>query len=188
MPTTLKITKDKILYAAFEITRESGIENVSNRELAKKLNSSIRPIYYQFKNVEELNSELYKKIEKYFYKFLLDNMVNDIPPYKQVGLNYIKFAKEEQNLFKVLFMTNSNSTLKKYDLSDDNFKKILNLIKISTKLSDEDIESFHTKMWIFSHGLATLVANNIINLSDKQIKDLLTNEFQALMLLEKNRL
>ena len=49
-----KITKDKILEAAFTIARNKGLEEVSNRTIAKELNSSIRPIYYQFSNSEEL--------------------------------------------------------------------------------------------------------------------------------------
>ena len=39
MPKSVKITKEKILEAAFSIVREKGIESLSNRELAKKLNS-----------------------------------------------------------------------------------------------------------------------------------------------------
>ena len=105
LPTTTKITKEMILNTAFEIAREKGFEKISNRELAKKMNCSIRPIYYQFKNVEELNKELYKKIERYFYEFLIDNMIKDVPLYKQIGINYIKFAIAENNLFKFLFMT-----------------------------------------------------------------------------------
>ena len=38
MPTKIKITKEMIVDAAFEITREKGIDEVSNREIAKKLN------------------------------------------------------------------------------------------------------------------------------------------------------
>ena len=53
MPTQIKISKEMILDAAFSIVREYGIEKLSNRELANKLKCSIRPIYYQFKNVEE---------------------------------------------------------------------------------------------------------------------------------------
>ena len=41
-------------------------------------------------------------------------------------------------------------------------------------------------MWIFCHGIATLVANGTIKLTDNQIQDLLSYEFQALMLLEEN--
>ena len=188
MPTTLKITKDKILDAAFSIAREKGIECVSNRELAKKLNSSIRPIYYQFKNVEELNKELYIKIEKYFYSYILENMTDDMPKYKQVGINYIKFAKNENNLFKILFMSGSKYVPKEFILQEDeDFKEIAKLIKVSTKLSDKDIKTFQTKMCMFSHGIATLVASHTVSLSDEQIKELLSLEFQALMLLEENK-
>ena len=187
MPTTLKITKEKILDAAFSIARSYGIDKVSNREIAKRLNCSIRPIYYQFKNVDELNKELYVKIEKFFYKFIMDNMVDTMPLYKQVGINYIKFAREEINLFKFLFMTRSDLIPKEFVSKDqEDFKELVKLIKISTKLSDKDIESFHIKMWIFAHGIATLSANNTVEFNDEQISHLLSLEFQALMLLKEN--
>ncbi len=188
MPKSVKITKEKILEAAFSIVREKGIESLSNRELAKKLNSSIRPIYYQFKNVEELNNELYIKIEKYFYKFLMDKMVDNIPPYKQVGINYIKFAKEETNFFKFLFMSGSDLVPKEF-ISRDNedYQELTKLIKLSTQLKDEDIADFHTKMWVFTHGIAMLVATDTVKLTESQIKELLSLEFQALMLLKENK-
>ncbi len=188
MPKSVKITKEKILEAAFSIVREKGIESLSNRELAKKLNSSIRPIYYQFKNVEELNNELYIKIEKYFYKFLMDKMVDNIPPYKQVGINYIRFAKEETNFFKFLFMSGSDLVPKEF-ISRDNedYQELTKLIKLSTQLKDEDIADFHTKMWVFTHGIAMLVATDTVKLTESQIKELLSLEFQALMLLKENK-
>lgn len=187
MPTTLKITKEKILDAAFSIARSYGINKVSNREIAKRLNCSIRPIYYQFKNVDELNKELYVKIEKFFYKFIMDNMIDTMPLYKQFGINYIKFAREETNLFKFLFMTRSDLIPKEFISKDqEDFKELVKLIKISTKLSDKDVESFHIKMWIFAHGIATLSANNTVEFNDEQISHLLSLEFQALMLLEEN--
>ena len=52
IPTVTKITKDMILNVAFDIARENGLEGVSNREIARRMNCSIRPIYYQ------LNSRL----------------------------------------------------------------------------------------------------------------------------------
>ncbi len=187
MSKNVTITKEMILASAFDIVREKGLEGISNRELAKKLNCSIRPIYYQFQNVEELYNELYVEIEKYFYKFLMDNMNDDMPKYKQVGINYIKFAKEEKEFFKILFMSEVDLGLNDFIAKDmEDFKELSKLIKISTNLNDEDIESFHIKMWIFSHGLATLVASSTINISDKQLKQLLSLEFQALMLLKEN--
>ena len=187
MPTTIKISKDMILDAAFKIAREEGIEKISNREIAKKLDCSIRPIYYQFENVQEMQKELYLKIEKYFYQFLMDNMVDDIPKYKQIGIHYIKFAQKEKKLFQILFMGDMGLTPNAFiSKSGKDYEDIEKLIKISTNLDEEEIKDFHTKMWIFTHGIATLVANNTVHLEEKQIKKLLSNEFQALMLLEEN--
>ena len=187
MPTKIRISKDMILDAAFEIVRQDGMEKLSNRELANKLKCSIRPIYYQFENVEEMQKELYIKIEKYFYKFLLDNMVKGITQYKQVGINYIKFAKKETKLFQTLFMSDTGLTPDAFVSKEGkDYKEIEKLIKISTNLKDDDIKDFHTKMWIFCHGIATLVANGTVKLTDKQIQELLSYEFQSLMLLEEN--
>lgn len=187
LPTTTKITKEMILNTAFDIAREQGVEKISNRELAKRMNCSIRPIYYQFKNVEELNKELYKKIEHYFYKFLIENMIKGIPPYKQIGINYIKFAKTENNLFKFLFMSETRQEPSTFVETDEKgFEEVIKAIKISTHLSEKDIKSFHIKMWIFAHGIATLAAAKSVEFTDEQIQDLLSQEFQALMLLEEN--
>lgn len=187
LPTTTRITKEMILNAAFEITRTEGIGKVSNREIAKKMNCSIRPIYYQFKNSEELNKELYNKIDRYFYTFIMQNMVDDIPPYKQIGINYIKFAQEETNFFKVLFMSPARDVPNTFVATDETgFAGVIDAIKLSTHLGDKDIKSFHTKMWIFVHGIATLIVSKSVRFTEEQIKDLLSLEFQALMLLEEN--
>ena len=187
MPTKIKISKDMILDAAFEIVRKYGMEKLSNRELANKLKCSIRPIYYQFENVEQMQKELYMKIEQYFYKFLLDNMIEGIPQYKQVGINYIKFAKKEKKLFQTLFMSDIGLTPDAFvTKSGNDYKEIEKLVRISTNLKDDDIKDFHTRMWIFCHGIATLVANGTVKLTDNQIQELLSDEFQALMLLEEN--
>lgn len=186
MPTNVRITKNMILDTAFDIARSGGLEDVSNREIASRLGCSIRPIYYQFKNTDELKGELYAKIEKYFYTYLMDNMRDDIPPYKQVGINYIRFAREESHLFRILFMSETNLLPMGFVTKDeDDFRKLAKFIKFSTKLSDDDIKTFHVRMWLFAHGIASLVASNTVVFSDTQIEKLLSYEFQALMLLEE---
>ncbi len=183
----VKIQKEDILNAAFEIVRKEGTEKLNVRDIAKKLNCSVQPIYYQFKNFEELQNELHLKIVKYFYNFLLEHTNKEMPVYKQVGINYIKFAKKESKLFQILFMTESNLTPKEFITKDDeDFKELEKYINISTKLSDNDLKEFHIRMWIFTHGIATIVASNTCNLTDEQISKLLSYEFQALMLLEEN--
>lgn len=185
MANTTKITKEMILDTAFSIARREGLNSISNRRIAKELNSSIRPIYYQFKNTEELKLELGKKIDTYFYDYLLNNKLGNMPLYKQIGINYIRFSRDEKKLFKILFMSD-NKLLPSDFILDTDYMKIRDIIRISTNLSDKDIKSFHLKMWLFTHGIATLSANDTILFTDKQISDLLSYEFQALMLLEEN--
>lgn len=187
MPTTIKISKQMILDAAFEIAREKGVDQISNRELAKILNCSIRPIYYQFKNVEELNKELNEKIGEYFFNYLINNVIEGIPKYKQIGINYIKFAKNEPKLYTYLFMSSTKSGIDKFiGKGDSDFEILEKIIKKSTDLKHDEIMTFHMKMWIFTHGLASLIACRTIELTDKEISDLLSSQFQALMLLEEN--
>lgn len=187
LPKRLKITREEIINAAFEIARKEGMEKVSNRAIAKKLNSSIRPIYYQFKNAEELHQEVYEKIDNYFYDFLLNNNSDEYSKYRQVGINYITFAKKEKKLFQAMFMSGTKFSLNDLFESGGNYNKIKDIIKTKIKIEDKKINSFHTKMWIFSHGIATLVATSAVVLSDDDIKKLLTEEFNALMKEEKEK-
>lgn len=183
----VKIQKEDILNIAFEIVRKKGIEGLNVRAIANELNSSVQPIYYQFKNFEELQKELYEKIEKYFYSFLLEHTIKEIPVYKQIGINYIEFAKQESNLYKILFMTENKLPPKEFiSKNNKDFKEIAKYVYISTELKDDDLKEFHIKMWIFAHGIATLVANNTCKFTDEQISKLLSDEFQTLMLLEEN--
>ena len=186
IPTTTKITKEMILNVAFQITKTDGFDKVSNRTIAKKLNSSIRPIYYQFKNVDELNKELYTMISKYFHKYIMNDIETSPLPYKQIGINYINFAKKENKLFQLLFMSDNKNFMETLTKQKDEFTKILDIIKKYTKLKSEVVENFHTEIWIFTHGIATLVANNTIDLTDEEISKLLSYEFQAHMLLKEN--
>ena len=48
MPPKAKVTKDMIIDAAFEVARESGVENINARTVAKKLNCSTQPVMYHF--------------------------------------------------------------------------------------------------------------------------------------------
>ena len=109
----------------------------------------------------------------------MDNIIVDIPKYKQIGINYIKFARKEKKLFQTLFMSELGLSPSAFISKEgEDYLAIAKMIKVSTNLKDEDIKDFHTKMWIFSHGIASLVANNTIKLENKQIEQLLSYEFQ----------
>lgn len=181
----LKITKEDIVNVSFDIVKRSGIDRLNARGIAKKLNCSVQPIFSNFDNMEDLKRSVLIKCCDYFYKFVTDLFDEKIPIYKQVGINYIRFAKKEPNLFKLLFMSSNDLSI--IDINNESYKFTKQYIVNSLDLSDSDFDDLHIKMWIFTHGLATLVVNNGLKLTDEQISGLLTDEFKALSLYEKGK-
>ena len=179
--------RKSVIKLGFKITREKGFNKVSNREIAKELNCSIRPIYYQFKNASELNVYLFKKVENYFYNYLTKDIKIKDKLYLSTGINYINFAKYENNLFKLMYMyeggKKTNEIISENDKESTNYNEI---VMKSTSLTKEKAKDFHLKMWIFTHGLASLVSMGSVNFTEEEIVNLLRVEYKALMLEEKD--
>lgn len=186
MPPPIKIKKEDILNAAYEIVRVEGMEAINARRLAKHLHCSIQPIFYQFKNMEELKEELLKKIMLTYQKYLTDHLDQPLP-YKEIGKGYIRFAKEEPILFRIMFMSEIHISPQSFLSRDENCCGIDKYVGESTQLAEDKIESFHLKMWIFTHGIATMLATKTCDFTEEEISLILTEEFQALMLLEKEK-
>lgn len=181
-----RVNKENIIDAALDLIREDGIENIQARAIAKKLNCSTQPIFYQFENMEELKRTVIEKIAEIYRRYMI---VDDkkAHQYKEMGKGYIKFAKEEPKLFQTIFMSENNLTTKNFITHDKEvYKNIIKYVKNVTGISSEKrISEFHLKMWTFTHGIATMIATKTCEISDKQISEMLTDEFKALMLLEK---
>ena len=58
MPPKPKYTKEEIIQAAFELTREKGIDAVVAREVGKRLNTSSSPIFTVWSSMEQLKGEV----------------------------------------------------------------------------------------------------------------------------------
>ena len=85
-------------------------------------------------------------------------------------------------------MSKTNLSIREFiDTADENFDEVEKYINMSTSLTGENLKSFHVKMWLFTHGLATLIACKAVNLTDEEISKLLSSEFKALVLLENNK-
>ena len=186
MPPIVKIKKEDIIDTTFEIIRKEGLEAVNARKIAQNLNCSVQPIFSNFENMEDLKKCTLEKIALYFYKFIIKLYDDKLPKYKQVGMNYIKFAKQEPIFYKILFLENHSIRTPMLEADNKDLNMIKQYVESSTNLTKENIQAFHVKMWIFTHGLATLVSSKNIDISEKQISDLISKEFQALMLLEEN--
>ena len=147
------------------------------------MNSSVKPIFTYFKNMDELKLAVIKRASEINGAYLT-NTINSgkYPPYKMVGMAYINFAKDEPNLFKLLFMRNRNDEVKPNSKEDkENCKEIINIIMKQTGLSFDKAYDIHLEMWIFVHGIASMIVTNYLNWDIDFIDRALTDVYKGLI-------
>ena len=178
MPPTPKFTKDEILNTAFKLVKRSGYSALNARDLAKTLGTSTRPIFTAFENMEELKKEILLKACTLFEQYKENEISSKkYPPYKATGMAYIRFAKEEKNLFKLLFMRDrrNETDIEEISISDE-----ISYINQALSLPTEAATQFHIKMWIWVHGIATMLATGYMDMDFKTISDMITDVYNGL--------
>ncbi len=105
MPPKVKITKDEILKAALGIVRKGGVQALNARALADALGCSTQPVFSNYPGMDELRADVDRTASELYREYLASGAKrSDVPKYKAFGLAYIEFAKEEPELFRLLFM------------------------------------------------------------------------------------
>lgn len=169
MPPKQKFTCEEIVEAAFMIVRENGIKALTARSLAAKLKSSPRPIFTVFESMDEVRQETIKAAEKLFNKYVLEGMKEPIP-FKGSGKAYIRFAREEPNLFKLLFMS-GDGTVKSEEVFafiDSTMGHVVEAASQGFNIDADAARRLYHHMWIYSHGMAVLQATGVCNFTDEE--------------------
>lgn len=180
MPPKQKVTKEDIVLAAINLVRKNGVESINARSVAAEIGCSTQPIFSNYATMEELKQDMIKiSYEKYMEYILSYKASEGCPSYKNTGLAYITYAKNERELFKLLFMR--HRTREEYIKKDSSVKPVIDMIISGTGLSQKEAEIIHTEMWIFVHGIATMIATDYLEISDDDISFMLTDMYQGLL-------
>lgn len=172
MPPIKKYDKEKIIEVAYNLAKSEGLDSINARRIAKELNSSVNPIFNNFKNMEELKKEVITRIYELYKSYMLRIDSNE-KKYKQTGLNYIKFAKDYPEFFKIIFMQETPLDVEKFINADDVGYDVIKKGQELTGFSFEEQKKFHSRVWIFTHGIACLVATKTISISYEEISEML---------------
>lgn len=161
MPPKAKITKEMIVEAAFNIVQKEGVEKVTARSISEQLNCSTQPVLYYFSTVEDIKKLVYKKVDEYHTDYIMDTDTDYGNPMLTIGMNYIRFAINESNLFRFLFQSNEFSGVGMLDLLEtEELLPILIVLQNELDMSMEDTKDVFSTLFIFAHGYASLYANN----------------------------
>lgn len=178
MPPRFKFTRDEIIAAALNVTRRSGAGGLTARELAAELGSSPKPIFGLFQSMEEVKGEVMAAANALYQSYISRGMAEGkYPPYKASGVAYIEFAKEEKELFKLLFMR--DRTGERIEENRDEIRPILNIIMENLGLSEDEACMLHLELWLYVHGIATMIATNYLDWDAEFISRALTDAFEG---------
>ncbi len=180
MPPKFRFTRDEIIAAAIGLTREQGFPALTARALADRLGSSTKPIFGLFANMDEVQQAELTAADGLYRQTLAREMQRtDIPPYKGSGLGYIRFAMDEPELFRLLFMRDR----KDEPLTEDreSLRPLLALIMQNVKLTEDEAYLFHLETWVFVHGIATMIATGYLHWDMDFASRALTDVYQGLI-------
>lgn len=181
MPPVQKVSREDILNCCLEILRTEELTALNARKIAKHLNCSVQPIFYNFANMEELKTTIYQEIYALYQKAMNAASMQK-QAYKEMGLAYIKFAATYPNYFKILFMQKTEMSAENFIVNDNGYNNIILKGQELTGFTAEEQVKFHLKVWIFTHGLATLVATSTVQFKEEQIKNLLETSVREMLI------
>lgn len=184
MPPKIKIAEADIINKAMDIIREKGSESLNARELAGRLGCSVHPIFRSFSSMDGLKEAVSKQAEEIYNEQMIMAMEDKENGFLAMGLAYINFARQEKNLFKLLFMSENFKESTMFDIVDgsDGDDEIIAMLSQNTGLSTSASRELFAGSWLTTHGIAAMFATNTCRFSEEEIKRLLENSFMGLMM------
>ncbi|MCX8725934.1 TetR/AcrR family transcriptional regulator [Lactobacillus panisapium] len=176
-----EIGRNKILNIAYRMVVKDGIESLTARNIAKAGHFSTQPLYLEFSSMDELRTEVLRKIAENLKSNILQKKYTG-KPIIDMDLSYIDFAKEHENLFRAMFVDGKfgskiiSDTLIKLGIAKfkEQYKK--------TKHPDEKIINIVIANWITTIGIASLLVNGIASFSQRQIVNVLSAQINDAIL------
>lgn len=185
MPPNAKFTKNEVIQAALDIIRSEGFEALTARALGTKLGSSARPVFTLFRSMEEVQREAAAAARELYREYVQEGICRtDIPAFKGVGIQYIRFALTEPKLFQMLFMSEQAqkpTVMGVLPVIDENYPQILASVQSCHSLNPADAEWLYRHLWIYTHGIAVLCATNLCTFTAAEIGKMLTEVCSAML-------
>lgn len=181
MPRAAFFSKETIIENGLAIVREQGIDALSARSLSKKLGCSMSPIFTVYENMDVIKADVYMAAKKVFEDYVSD-VTDYVPAFKEFGMRIVKFAKQEKQLYTLLFLhkgwVNEELPFKA--------KECLQGIEKAYNISPEQSTLLFRQIWPFSCGLAVMSSQDPDSFPDDEISEMISFQFASIMMLIKS--
>ena len=178
MPPKVKITKNDIISTALELVRTSGEQTLNARAIATALDCSTQPVFSNFSSMQTLREAVISAAYERYLGFIGSEAESGkYPKYKAFGMAYVRFAEEERELFKLLFMRDRDAA----ERADDSaLEPIFTLIAESVGVDIDTARLIHLEIWAFVHGIAAMIVTDYYVPDLELISSMMTDIYMGL--------
>ena len=168
-----KYTYAEMTDAALRVVRESGIDGLTAKALACELKTSTQPIFTAFGSMNAVKDEVYNAAVSIYESYIESGLKEKIPFYG-VGMQYIRFAREEPQLYRLLFLTDKSDTFCADDATERLRKAVQPMLMSVYEITEGEADFYFRNLWLAVHSLSTLVVTGNCKYTDLQIGKILT--------------
>lgn len=163
------IDKETLLKVAVSMVEKNGIDSINARSLAHEAGISTKPLYRLYTSLDDLKSDVNDIIKKEYDEFIIKRVDNK-NALITLCVAYIEFAQMHKNYFRSLFLSHNLKWHTIDDVLNEKWNQgaIINLVN-KHNLSFEEAKTLFMNVWLYSNGLATLIASNDLAIDNKEI-------------------
>ena len=174
MPPKVKFTQEEIVNAALNVARAKGAQGVTTRDIAAELGVSTRPIFTYFKSMDEVHAEVRLAAQAVYDEYAAEGLRMPVP-FHGFGIQYLRFAKREPELYRLLFLTQGpdgkSGAMAAMEHSQAQVRESLMRIYHMDALT---ADRYFRDLWLVVHSLATLIVTGACPYSDQELGAILT--------------
>jgi len=165
---------------AFKIIEEAGVENLSMREVARRLGVSHQAPYKHFHSREHILAEVIARIFEEFAAYLDDRPVEAEPraDLLAMGIRYLGYARAHPLKYRLMFNTALPEPSQHQDMMSNAQKAFSLLHQRLTDMPLRPVQSGPAAkldavfIWSTLHGLASILQSDVVQTLDISDDDL----------------
>ena len=158
--------------AALQVVGSKGIVGLTAKWMADALGTSTQPIFTAFGSMDTVRQEVCAAAVRVYDRYTNAGLQEKIP-FFGVGMQYIRFAREEPELYRLLFLTRAQGWS-----AMQSMKHLQTLVRPTLmeiyQITELEADLYFRDLWFVVHSLSTLIVTGDCPYSDQEIGQVLT--------------
>lgn len=187
MARKVQISKDIILKVALDMLIRDGFSSINIKTLAKEIGCSTQPIVWHFDNMEGLRTALAEYARTYANNKMHLTGENAVETFAYIGKAYVEIAVNEPNLFRFLYLEeNKYKSVNNFEaiITSENNAELIRKMADYLGIPENNVGRYLQNTIIYAHGIATLVATNVITASEEEMMIMINRAADAFLMQE----